>query len=85
MGSRLTESNYFYDVFEGMHKMEEKTEEKYLGDIINNKGDNAQNIAARQSKGFGIISQIINMLDELFLGHHYFEVAVILRNSLLIN
>ena len=37
------------------------------------------------SKGFGIISKIKNMLDKVTLGHHYFKVALLLRESIFLN
>jgi hypothetical protein len=65
--------------------LEEKNEEKYLGDIISNDGRNIKNIKARVSKGKGINSKILTMLEGIPFGNFYFEVAVILRNSLLVS
>ena len=65
--------------------MEEKIEEKYLGDIISNDGRNIKNIKARVSKGKGINSKILTMLEGIPFGNFYFEVAIILRNSLLVS
>ena len=63
--------------------------EKYLGDIVANvsrgDGSNSKNISARKSKGLGIVSQIMMMLQSVSLGHFYFEIAILLRDSLLIN
>ena len=50
------------DHFIGEETMEEKNEEKYLGDIISNDGRNIKNIKARVSKGKGINSKILTML-----------------------
>ena len=71
------------DHFIGEETMEEKNEEKYLGDIISNDGRNIKNIKARVSKGKGINSKILTMLEGIPFGNFYFEVAIILRNSLL--
>jgi Zn finger protein HypA/HybF involved in hydrogenase expression len=65
--------------------MEEKMEERYLGDIISTDGKNVKNIKARIAKGKGISDKIINLLDTIPFGKHYFEVGIILRNSLLVS
>ena len=66
-------------------KMPEVCEESYLGDIISSDGKNTKNIKSRISKGVGIISQIIHILDEVSFGKHLFEIAMLLRESMLIN
>jgi hypothetical protein len=63
--------------------MEEKNEEKYLGDIISKDGRNIKNIKARVKKGKGIVTKIMSILDSIPFGNHYFEIGIILRNSLL--
>jgi hypothetical protein len=65
--------------------MTEITDEKYIGDIISSNGSNSKNIEARLHNGKGIISQIMAILDDICFGKFQFEVAVILRNSPLIN
>ena len=65
--------------------MQEVTEETYLGDIISNDGKNNKNIKSRISKGIGIPTQILNLLDVISFGSHYIEIALLLRESLLIN
>ena len=65
--------------------MPEVTEEKFLGDIISSDGKNHKNIKNRLSKGIGISTQIINLLKITSFGSHYFEKAIILRDSMLIN
>ena len=42
------------DVWTGEHIMEEKTAERYLGDVISTNGKNLKNIKARIAKGKGI-------------------------------
>ena len=61
------------------------TEERYLGDIISKDGRNTKNIKARVAKGNGTINQIMSILEDICFGKYFFEVAVILRNSLFIN
>jgi hypothetical protein len=65
--------------------MPEVTEETYLGDILSCDGKNAKNIRSRISKGIGIISQIMNILDGVSFGPHHFEIAMLLRESMLVN
>ena len=65
--------------------MLEVTEDTYLGDILSCDGKNSKNISERISKGLGIISQIFNLLDNISFGPYLFEIAVLLRNSMLIN
>ena len=51
------------DDWVGEHTMEEKNEEKYLGDVISTDGRNIKNIKARICKGTGIINKIITLVD----------------------
>ena len=59
--------------------------EKYLGDIITSDCKIDSNIEERYNKGIGISNQIISLLKEISFGQHYFEMAVMFRQSLLIN
>ena len=65
--------------------MENVTEDTYLGDLISSDGKNRKNIDKRISKGLGIISQITNLLEVVSFGHHYIEIALLLRESMFIN
>ena len=73
------------DVWTGEHIMEEETDERYLGDVISTNGQNLKNIKARIAKGKGIMNKIFTMLDGFHFGKQYFEVGVLLRNSLLVS
>ena len=77
--------NDIEDKFVGDEIMEDSEDEKYLGDIISNDGRNIKNIKARVNKGTGIVTRIMNMLNGIPFGKYYFEVAVILRDSLLVS
>ena len=59
--------------------------DKYLGDIISVNGKNLENILARKDKSKGIIKQIISILEDICFGPFYFEVALILRDSLFLS
>ena len=65
--------------------MEKVHQDKYLGDIIAADGTNDSNVQARKEKGFGNIDQIMNIFRDYSFGPYYFLVAVMLRNSMLIN
>ena len=69
--------------FVGEKELEEKTEEKYLGDIISNDGRNLKNIKSRIEKGKGIVSKIMSILDAFPFGSLHFEIGLLLRDSLL--
>ena len=65
--------------------MKEIKDDRYLGDIISSDGKNTKNIKDRISKGVGIIANIFNLLEVISFGQHHFEIAVLLRNTMLIN
>ena len=71
------------DIIDGDKVMENVKSEKYLGDIISVDGKNIKNIKARVSKGTGITSKIITILEGIPFGQFYYQVGIILRNSLL--
>ena len=73
------------DIFEGDVEMEESCEEKYLGDLIASDGSNKKNVAARKGRGFGIIDKVMAMLEEISFGPNFFEVALLLRESLFLS
>ena len=65
--------------------MQNVSEDKYLGDILSCDAKNTKNVHDRFSKGNGIISKIFSIIDTLCFGPYLFEIAVLLRNSMLIN
>ena len=65
--------------------MPEVTEDVYLGDILSSDGINTKNINQRISKGLGVINQIFNILGNVNFGSHFFEIAMLLRESMFIN
>ena len=73
------------DSFEGEECMEEKEEEKYLGVLLSHDGRNMKNVKAKVARGTGIVKRIITILDTIPLGKHYFEVGMLLRDSLLLS
>ena len=69
----------------GPEQIENKSEVKYLGDILSNDGRNLKNIKDRQKRCQGVVNQIMSILQEIYLGKYHFETAIVLRNSLLIS
>ena len=66
-------------------KMERVSEETYLGEIISDDGKNTKNIKNRINKGYGIITKIMDMLENIIFGEHFFTTTVLLRESLFLN
>ena len=67
-------------------EMKEKSQEKYLGDIVSSDGTNNNNIKNKVNIGIGKISSIMNILREVSLGRKfYFTIATILRESILLS
>ena len=60
-------------------------EDMYLGDLISSDGKNKKNVEKRLSKGLGIITQILNLLEMISFGQHYVEIALLLRESMFLN
>ena len=46
---------------------------------------NHENIKERTTKGVGIVSSIISILKELYLGELYFEAAILFRDTLFLS
>ena len=57
----------------------------YLGDIISCDGKNSENIKSRVSRGLGIVTRIMNLLEEVSFGGHIMSIGILLRDSMLIN
>ena len=60
-------------------------QEKYLGDIIDNSGKSKPNIEKRKSRGFGIVANILAIINEIPLAHWKVEAGLQLRQSMLID
>ena len=65
-------------------KVKETFSTKYLGEVISSDGKNTDNIPQRKKRGFGTIKDIVMMLDDMCLGPHMFQKAVVLRDSMLV-
>ena len=67
------------------HDMQYVDTDTYLGDKINRFGKNGPNIDTRVSRGLGLVTQIEHILNIVSLGENYFRIALILRESMLVN
>ena len=65
--------------------MEDVSYDTYLGEIISADGKNTRNIRKRISRGLGAINQIMNLVSLINLGEYYFDIVVLLRESLFLN
>ena len=65
--------------------MKNKDTIKYLGDFLNCFGTIDDTINDRKCRATGIITQISSLLSSISLGWYYFEIALVLRESMLIN
>ena len=73
------------DIFQGNQKMTCKSEQLYLGDLISADGSHTKNVQLRSNKGLGVINQIMQLLEATYYGKYFFEVAIILRESLFLS
>ena len=65
--------------------MKEVSHDVYLGHTISSDGKNEKNLKNRVGKGIGITSEIMNILEKVTFGEHYFSIAILLRESLFLN
>ena len=66
-------------------KMNESKKEKYLGDYITSSGKNDATIEDRKNKGYGIVAEILAILDDIPLGKYKMEIGLMLRQAMLLN
>ena len=65
--------------------MNNSNQEKYLGDLVNKSGKAKATIEDGVAKGYGIISEIKAILNEVPLGSYKLEMGMQLRQAMLIN
>ena len=66
-------------------KMTDSAKEKYLGDIVEKSGKIRATIEDRQKKGYGIVAEILAILNEIPLGQYKMEIGLQLRQAMLVN
>ena len=65
--------------------MKNSKQETYLGDIIHESGSIKPNIEKRKSKGYGITSNILAIVNEIPLAQWRAEAGLNLRQAMLVN
>ena len=65
-------------------EMPSVSHDTYLGDILSCDGKNKRNIENRVSKGRGRVAEIMGILHKISLGKHFFKIAIVLRETILI-
>ena len=66
-------------------KMRNSKKEKYLGDQLSISGKVKETIEDRVSKGYGIVTEILAILDEIPLGQYRLEMGLKLREAMFLN
>ena len=65
--------------------MNKTKREKYLGDYVTAVGNNKENITERVNKGYAIISEVNNILNEIPLGRYKVDIGLKLRQAMFIS
>ena len=73
------------EVFNGEEELKETENTKYLGQFISNDGTNTKNIENRVQKGIGLVNKIETTIKNTPGGKYHFELAVLMRNAILIS
>ena len=73
------------DEYQGEVEIKEVQEYEYLGDIVLSNGSCTKNVKKRIAKGYGMIREIKEILENTFFGSYYIEALILLRNSMLIS
>ena len=66
-------------------KMKNSEKEKYLGDQLSSSAKIKETIDERVAKGYGVVSEILAILDEIPLGKYKLEIGLKLRQAMLLN
>ena len=66
-------------------KMSSSDQEKYLGDLIDKSGSYRPNIKSRKSRGYGITTNVLAIVNEVPLAHWKVQAGLSLRQAMLLN
>ena len=66
-------------------KMNDSDQEVYLGDVIHKNNKNKPNVDRRKARGYGIINEILVIVNEIPLAHWKMKAGLHLRQAMLIN
>ena len=73
------------ELFVHKEHMKSSDQEKYLGDIVNKDGKQHATVVERISKGYGIVANILALINDIPLGHRRVEIGLELRQAWLVN
>ena len=65
--------------------MTDSVREKYLGDIVDQTGKIRSTVEDRRCKGYGIVAEILAIINEIPLGQYRMEIGLKLRQAMFIN
>ena len=71
------------EIYEGEVTIDRVEEQRYLGFVLSNTGNNMVNINHIKKKAKGTIRRIFNRLNSLNLQKYYFECAIVFMNTML--
>ena len=71
------------DVYKGKMKIDSVEEYEYLGNILCHDGSHSKTIQDRIRKSHGIIKDILQVLNGIFLGNYYISALILMRNSMI--
>ena len=66
-------------------EMTDSVREKYLGDIVDQTGKIRSTVEDRRCKGYGIVAEILAIINEIPLGQYRMEIGLKLRQAMFIN
>ena len=73
------------EYFSGYETMKMKQEQTYLGDLLSSDGTQTKNVQQRRNKDLWVINQVMQILESTYFGKYYFEIAMVLRQSLFLS
>ena len=65
--------------------MKESDKTNYLGNIFTSRGGVRDTLEDRRNKGWGKVSMILGMLNEMDMGGHRMEIGLLIRKTILVN
>ena len=65
--------------------MNQSEEETYLGDVLEKSTKKRTNIERRKAKGYGIVNDILTIVNEIPLSHWRIQAGLLLRQAVLVN
>ena len=73
------------DAYVGKRNIKTVESHTYLGEIVSHDLSNRKNIMSKAAKGKAVVRDILQILEGVYFGEHYFEALKLLRESMLIS